>query len=60
MEKAWQLAREIACKVYGLTKKANFDSDFGLRGQIQDAAGSSIRFIPARGGTGLQARSKKP
>ena len=42
---AWQLARELSCKVYGLTKKANFARDFGLRGQIQNAAGSSMHNI---------------
>jgi four helix bundle protein len=42
---AWQLARELACKVYGLTKKANFARDFGLRGQIQNAAGSCMHNI---------------
>jgi len=38
---AWQLARVLTRKVYGLTKKAGFARDFGLKGQIQDAAGSS-------------------
>jgi four helix bundle protein len=42
---AWQLARQLACKVYGLTKKTKFARDFGLRGQIQDAAGSSMHNI---------------
>jgi four helix bundle protein len=42
---AWQLARELTCKVYNLTKKAGFDKDFGLRGQIQNAAGSSMHNI---------------
>ena len=27
---AWQLARELALRVYGLTKKAKFARDFGL------------------------------
>ena len=44
---AWQLARELAHKVYGLTKKANFARDFGLNGHIQDAAGLSKGFINA-------------
>jgi len=35
----WQLARELTHKVYGLTKKAKFVRDFGLKGQIQDAVG---------------------
>ena len=42
---AWQLARELTRKVYGLTKKPGFSRDFGLRGQIQDAAGSSMHNI---------------
>ncbi len=42
---AWQLARELARKVYELTKKAKFNSDFGLKGQIQGAAGSSMHNI---------------
>ncbi len=35
----WRLARELTHKVYGLTKKTKFAPDFGLKGQIQDAAG---------------------
>jgi len=42
---AWQLASELTCKVYGLTKKTKFARDFGLKGQIQDAAGSSMHNI---------------
>jgi four helix bundle protein len=42
---AWQLARELSGKVYTLTKNAKFARDFGLRGQIQDAAGSSMHNI---------------
>jgi four helix bundle protein len=42
---AWQLARELSRKVYTLTKKAKFARDFGLKGQIQDAAGSSMHNI---------------
>ncbi len=42
---AWQLARELIRKVYGLTKKAKFARDFGLNRQIQDAASSSKEFI---------------
>ena len=42
---AWQLARELTRKVYGLTKKPRFARDFGLKGQIQDAAGSSMHNI---------------
>ena len=39
---AWQLARELTRNVYQLTRKERFAKDFGLKGQIQDAAGSSM------------------
>lgn len=42
---AWQLARELTCKVYDLTGKGGFARDLGLRGQIQNAAGSSMHNI---------------
>jgi four helix bundle protein len=42
---AWQLARELTRKVYELIKKSRFARDFGLKGQIQDAAGSSMHNI---------------
>jgi len=42
---AWQLARELTRKVYDLTKNPKFTRDFGLKRQIQDAAGSSMHNI---------------
>ena len=42
---AWQLARELTQKVYSLTKKPVFAKDYGLKRQIQDAAGSSMPNI---------------
>jgi four helix bundle protein len=42
---AWQLARELTQKVYGLTKKSSFAKDYGLKRQIQDAAGSAMHNI---------------
>jgi len=42
---AWKLARELALKVYKLTKNDCFSRDFGLKKQIQDAAGSSMHNI---------------
>ena len=42
---AWQLARELTRKVYGLTKKSKFVRLFSLKRQIQDAAGSSMHNI---------------
>lgn len=42
---AWQLARELARKMYRLTKKPGFAKDYGLKRQIQDAAGSSMHNI---------------
>ena len=41
----WQLARELTRKVYRLTKKTRFAKDYGLKRQIQDAAGSSMHNI---------------
>ena len=38
----WQLARVLTQKVYRLTKKPEFANDYGLKKQIQDAAGSSM------------------
>lgn len=42
---AWQLARELSRKVYNLTMRGKFAQDFGLKGQIQNAAGSSMHNI---------------
>ncbi len=42
---AWQLARELTRKVYGLTKQQPFSKDYGLKGQICTAAGSSMHNI---------------
>lgn len=42
---AWQLARELTRKVYSLTKKPEFAKDYGLKKQIQNAAGSSMHNI---------------
>jgi four helix bundle protein len=42
---AWQLARELARKVYRLTKKPRFATDYGLKRQIQEAAGSAMHNI---------------
>lgn len=42
---AWQLARELTRKVYRLTKNSGFAKDYGLKKQIQAAAGSSMHNI---------------
>ena len=42
---AWQLARKLTQQVYKLTKKPDFSKDYGLKKQIQDAAGSSMHNI---------------
>jgi four helix bundle protein len=42
---AWQLARELTLRVYRLTNKPAFSKDFGLKKQVQDAAGSSMHNI---------------
>jgi four helix bundle protein len=42
---AWQLARELTKKIYSLTNKGKFAQDFGLKRQIQNAAGSTMHNI---------------
>ena len=42
---AWQKARELAGNVYELTRRDKFSRDFGLRDQIQRAAGSDPEFV---------------
>ena len=42
---AWQLARRLAREVYRLTKKPRFEADYGLKRQIQEAAGSAMHNI---------------
>ena len=42
---AWQLARELTRKVYRLTKKQGFEQNYGLKRQIQEAAGSAMHNI---------------
>ncbi len=41
----WLLARELTRKVYRLTKKLEFEKDYGLQRQMQAAAGSSMHNI---------------
>jgi four helix bundle protein len=43
--KAWQLARELTSKIYCLTNKDRFARDFGLKKQVQSAAGSAMHNI---------------
>jgi four helix bundle protein len=42
---AWQLARELTRMVYALTQKPDFAKDHGLKGQMRNAAGSSMHNI---------------
>ena len=42
---AWKLARGLTRMIYGLTKKPSFSNDFGLKRQIQTAAGSAMHNI---------------
>ena len=42
---AWKLARELTRKVYRLTEKPRFAKDYGLKRQMQEAAGSSMHNI---------------
>jgi len=41
----WQMARELANQVYAVTKAAEFSRDFGLKDQIQRAAGSAMHNV---------------
>ena len=43
--KAWQKGRELAGFIYSLTRKPKFSRDFGLSGQIQEAAGSVMHNV---------------
>jgi four helix bundle protein len=42
---SWKKARELAGIIYALTRKEKFSRDFGLRDQIQRAAGSAMHNI---------------
>ncbi len=42
---SWQKARKLANVVYDLTDKEKFSKDYGLRSQIQRAAGSAMHNI---------------
>ena len=42
---AWKLVRELTRTVYRLTKTPGFAQDYGLKRQIQEAAGSSMHNI---------------
>ena len=42
---AWQDARELARQVYSRTRCGDFSKDFGLRDQIQRAAGSAMHNL---------------
>lgn len=42
---AWQLARELTRYIYTLTKKPKFAQDYGLKKQMQNAAGSLMHNI---------------
>ena len=41
----WQLGRELTKQVYAATGRGNFSKDYGLRDQIQKAAGSIMHNI---------------
>ena len=42
---AWQLARELTRMVYRATRNPDFTKDYGLKRQIQQAAGSAMHNI---------------
>ncbi len=41
----WRLARELTRMVYAATKRQEFSKDYGLKDQIQRAAGSAMHNI---------------
>jgi len=41
----WQIGRELVRQVYEVTKKGEFAKDYGLKDQIQRAAGSVMHNI---------------
>ena len=41
----WKLGRELTARVYGVTREGEFRSDYGLRDQIQRAAGSVMHNV---------------
>jgi len=43
--KAWQLARELVKKIYGLSEQKEFSRDFGFKDQIRRAAVSMMSNI---------------
>ena len=43
--RVWQSAKEIAVKIYRLTKEKNFSKDYGLKDQIQRSAVSIVSNI---------------
>jgi len=51
---AWQKARELTASIYRITRQGSFAKDFGLSGQIQRAAVSTMSNI-ARGNAQLQS-----
>lgn len=53
--RVWQLAKNLAVKIYKLTKSQNFSRDFGLKDQIQRAAVS----VPANISEGDELGSNK-
>jgi len=45
---AWQLARALTRMIYRMTRNEAFEKDFGLKRQIQQAAGSAMHKISGR------------
>jgi four helix bundle protein len=42
---AWKIARELVRRIYETTRRGPFSNDFGLKDQIQRAAGSVMHNI---------------
>lgn len=48
----WQLARQLADKIFILTEKGKFNTDFGIRNQIRNSSGSVMDNIAEGYGRG--------
>ena len=55
----WQLARELTRGIYSVTKAGPFAADFGLKDQIQRAAGSIMHNIAEGFDGGSNAEFKR-
>ena len=57
--RVWQLAKEVAVRIYQLTKESEFKKDFGLKDQIQRSAVSIASNIAEGDESGSDKQSVK-